>query len=104
MRSANTSLGLNKGTVAIHICLLLLTVASSATILYYNFTYFIHGDFGYKIAISIEYGVETLLQLIIGYICATMATDKRLNCNIVLIQRKAGTYQIHFVRKKSREQ
>ncbi len=33
----------------------------------------------------------------IGYICATMATDKRLNCNIVLIQNQDGTYQIRFV-------
>ncbi len=40
----------------------------------------------------------------IGYICATMATDRRLNCNLVLVKRQDGTYQMHFVPKKDREQ
>ncbi len=47
-----------------------------------------------------EYGVDTLLQLMIGYICATMATDTRLNCNIMFVKKSDGTYEILFVPKK----
>jgi hypothetical protein len=39
----------------------------------------------------------------IGYICATLATEKNLNCNIMCIQRQDGTYQIHFVSKNYRQ-
>ncbi len=45
-----------------------------------------------------------MLQLLIGYICGSMATDKRLNCNLLFEKRKDGTYKIHFVPKNDREQ
>jgi hypothetical protein len=51
-----------------------------------------------------EYGVDTLLQLMIGYICGTMATDRRINCNIKFVKRSDGTYKMHFVPKKDTEQ
>ena len=40
----------------------------------------------------------------IGYICGTMATDRRLNCNLLFAKRNDGTYQIYFVPKKNRKQ
>jgi hypothetical protein len=39
----------------------------------------------------------------IGYICATLATDKRLNFNIVFIQSQDGINQIYFVSKSYRQ-
>ena len=85
LRSTNCNLGLNRGTIALHIFLLLLTVVSSAAITccyYFNYPAEV-----YLIVTFCEYGVDTLLQLMIGYICATMATDRRMSYNIVLVQK-----------------
>ncbi len=51
----------------------------------------------YLLAEFFESGIDTLLQLLIGYICATMAMDRRINCKIVLVPRKDGTYNLIFV-------
>jgi hypothetical protein len=85
LRSTNSSLGLKRGTVTLHIFLLLLSVVSSAAIT--SCFYFNYQADVYIIVTFCEYGVDTLLQLMIGYICATMATDRRMNCNIVLVQK-----------------
>jgi hypothetical protein len=60
-----------------------------------------YGDRFYLVAEFFESGIDTLLQLLIGYICATMATDRRINCNIVLVPRKDGTYNLIFVPKNN---
>jgi hypothetical protein len=33
-----------------------------------------------------------------------MATDRRLNCNIIFVKRSDGTYQMHLFPKKDSEQ
>ncbi len=93
LRSSNTSLGLNRGTVFLHMFLLMLTVVSSAANLIYYIYFFRTQSFRvFYDVVYFENGVDTMLQLMIGYICGTIATDRRLNCNLVFEKRNDGTY------------
>jgi hypothetical protein len=103
MRSTNDCPGLNKGKILVYILLLVLTVVSSGifTIIMYKF----YDYESYIIALSFEYGVDTLLQFMIGYICATMGTDTSMEkFRILLLKIADGAYEIIFEIKKDIEQ
>lgn len=95
IHSVEDNLGFKKGTMLLHVLLLTLTaVASLSSLICYLMYAF--GDstyFAFYIAGFFEVGIDTLLQLMIGYVCYTMGTDTSMkNYKLLLIQNPDGRY------------
>ncbi len=88
IHSVEENLGFNKCTMVLHVLLLTLTAIASLSsfVCYLLYAFGNSSYFTFDIAGFFEVGIDTSLQLIIGYVCYTMGTDTTMkNYKLLLI-------------------